>query len=60
MKKIAILIAALVIAAGLVAAAVSGTADEPAPSVIQDPSEDDFVPSEALPADSAISFPVDI
>ncbi len=60
MKKIATLIAALVIAAGLVAAAVSGNADEPATSGVQGPSEDDFVPSEEVPAGSAISFPVDI
>jgi len=50
----------LVIAAGLVAAAVSGIAPAAAPSAVQGQSEDDFVPSEALPADSAISFPVDI
>jgi len=60
-KKIAIVIAALVIAAGLVAAAVSGatSGDSPSPGA-QGPSEDDFVPSEELPADSAIAFPVDI
>lgn len=60
-KKIAIVIAALGIAAGLVAAGVSGTTSgDSVPSSAQGPSEEDFVPSEELPADSAIAFPVDI
>ncbi len=60
MKRAATLIAALLIAAGLVAAAVSATAGYPATNSAESPAEEDFVPSEALPADSAISFPVDI
>ena len=60
MKRIATVIAALVIAAGLVAVAVSAVAVDPAAPPPETSSEYDFVPSEEIPADSAISFPVDI
>ena len=33
---------------------------EPKPEPKPEPEEDDFIPTEKVPADSAISFPVDI
>jgi len=59
MRKILIVIAALLAAAAVVVAAAA-SARGPAPDPAQDANEEDFVPSERLPADSAISFPVDI
>ena len=60
MKRLVFFITALLVAVGLVVAAVSATGGDEGAGSLQPPTEEDFVPSEELPADSAISFPVDI
>jgi hypothetical protein len=58
MKRIRRVVAVLLVAAAMALVAALGTALLAGPSL--EASDQDFVPSERLPADSAISFPVDI
>ena len=71
MKRMLPRLLLILLLAGLVGVAVSQPGDEPppAPEQVPEPSEADevdetpletFVPSEKLPADSAVAFPVDI
>ena len=60
MKRIAVIVAALVLAAGILIAVVVTTGSDPGASRAEAIPEEDFIPSEELPAGSAISFPVDI
>ena len=53
-----LILASLIGGAALAVAVAAGIAADTAAS--EPASEEDFVPSEELPADSAISFPVDI
>ena len=45
---------------GLLLAPAGSRAPEPAPAQSPDPQLAEFVPSERVPADSAVAFPVDI
>lgn len=61
MKWIAYSLAVSLLASGSLVA--SSTAPPPPPQESQtetEPEEEDFIPTEKVPADSAISFPVDI
>ena len=58
MRWIAYSLALLLLASGSLVA--SSTAPPPQESQQTEPEEEDFVPTEKVPADSAISFPVDI
>jgi hypothetical protein len=61
MKRHLLIVIGTVLLAGVLAAAVTAavqTTAQPGPDT--EPELEEFVPSEELPADSAISFPVDI
>jgi len=58
MKWIGYSLALMLLASGSLVA--SSTAPPPQESQQTEPDEEDFVPTEKVPADSAISFPVDI
>ena len=62
MKWIAYSLAiSLVASSAIVASSLAGTAAPPQQeSPEPEPEDEDFVPTEKVPADSAISFPVDI
>jgi hypothetical protein len=49
-----------ILGASLVGGAVWAAASAPRPQVEREQGDEPFVPTEKVPADSAISFPVDI
>ena len=60
MKRFTTLSGALLVVAGLLMVVVATTGSDPGAATAEAIPEEDFIPSEQLPADSAISFPVDI
>jgi hypothetical protein len=59
-KRYILTIIGAVLVAGAVAALVAAAQSAPESQEESEPALEEFVPSEELPADSAISFPVDI
>jgi hypothetical protein len=60
MRRIMMMIGTLVVAAVAAFVFMAATGSDPGAVPAQAQPEEDFVPSEELPSDSAISFPVDI